>query len=182
MSADRVVAVFGSSAALPDAAEWAEAEKVGARLAESGYAVVTGGYSGVMEAVSRGASRAGGRAIGVTAPELFAARAGANPYVTEERPVGTLTERIGELVGLASGIIVLPGSIGTAAELVIAWNLNHVRRNNGGHRIPTVAVGEGWREMWELLTSRMGAVGVDIHVVDTASEAVGWLLAQPEIR
>lgn len=182
MSEKRVIAVFGSSATQPQSTEWKEAESVGSRLAEAGCDVVTGGYSGVMEAVSRGAGLAGGRAIGVTVPELFTARPGANSYVTEEQVAGTLAERIGVLIALASGIIVLPGSIGTAAELVVAWNLNHVHRNNGGPRLPTVAVGSGWREMWNLLTGRMGAFTEDIHVVETAAEAVDWLLAQPEIR
>ena len=179
---DRVVAVFGSSAIEQGSIEWAEAEIVGARLADAGCAVVTGGYSGVMEAVSRGAGLAGGRVVGVTAPQLFATRPGANDYVTDERSAGTLAERIGTLIELASGVIVLPGSIGTAAELVVTWNLNHVRRNNGGSRVPTVAVGAGWREMWELLAGRMGAFSGDVHVVDTPAEAVGWLLDQPEIR
>ena len=182
MSAETVVAVFGSSATQPASEEWMDAERVGARLAEAGHTVVTGGYGGVMEAVSRGAVSTGGHAIGVTAPDLFAARPGANSYVTDERPAATLTDRIGALIGLASGVIVLPGSIGTAAELVVAWNLNHVRRNNGGPRLPTVAVGSGWREMWNLMTGRMGAFAEDVHVVGTAAEAVEWLLAQPEIR
>lgn len=179
---NRVIAVFGSSAAQPDSDEWAEAEEVGGRLARAGHAVVTGGYGGVMEAVSRGANLAGGRVIGVTAPDLFPARPGANPYVNDDRPAVTLVDRIGTLIGLASGVIALPGSIGTAAELVVAWNLNHVSRINGGKRIPTVAVGAVWREMWEFLTDHMGAFGGDVHVVASAREAVDWVLQQPEIR
>jgi predicted Rossmann-fold nucleotide-binding protein len=135
-----------------------------------------------MEAVSKGAAAVGGRVIGVTAPQLFAGRSGANPYVSDERPAGTLADRIGKLIDVASGAIVLPGSIGTAAELVVAWNLNHVRRNNGGARIPTVAVGPDWREMCQLLSGRMGAFAGDVHVVATAGEAVDWMLDQPEIR
>lgn len=179
---DKVIAVFGSSATAPGSSEWVDAEKVGARCAGAGLGVVTGGYSGVMEAVSRGASLAGGRVIGVTAPDLFAARPGANPHVTEERPTITLAERIGTLIDLASGVIALPGSIGTAAELVVAWNLNTVHRRNHGSRLPTVAVGDEWRALWELLSDRMHADREDIHVVDSADEAVDWLLTQPEIR
>lgn len=125
---------------------------------------------------------AGGRVIGVTAPDLFAARPGANPHVTDERPATSLADRIGTLLDLASGVIALPGSIGTAAELVVAWNLNTVNRRNGGSRLPTVAVGEDWRSMWDLLGSRLQAPPDDIHVVDTADQAVDWLLGQREIR
>ena len=55
------VAVFGSSQTEPGSAEWEDARRAGARLAEEGYAVITGGYGGTMEAVSNGAAEAGGR-------------------------------------------------------------------------------------------------------------------------
>lgn len=176
------MAVFGSSATLPGSAEWVEAEKLGARCAEAGLAVVTGGYSGVMEAASKGAVERGGRVIGVTAPSLFPARPGANPFVTEEIPATSLAERIGILTDLATGAVVMPGSIGTAAELVVSWNLNLTRRGAGAQRLPTVAVGEGWKALWRLLSQEMDAAPDDIHVLDTVDEAVDWLLNQPEIR
>lgn len=135
-----------------------------------------------MEAVSRGANLAGGHVIGVTSPRLFSDRAGANPHVLEERRAETLSARIGALLDVASGVIALPGSIGTAAELVVSWNLNHVRSRQGGQRLPTVAVGDGWRALWDLLSTRMRASRDQIHVVGTADEAVDWILEQPEIR
>lgn len=134
-----------------------------------------------MEAVSKGANKAGGEAIGVTAPSLFPGRPGANPYVTREIAARTLLERLDTLTGLASGVIVLPGSIGTLTELSIAWNLNHVNRLREGKRLPTVAVGEGWRSFWELATGSLGAFGGDVHVVDNGDEAATWLFAQPEV-
>lgn len=176
----RAVAIFGSSAIKPQSDEWVEAEQTGRRCAEAGLAVVTGGYGGTMEAASKGAHLAGGEVIGVTAPALFPGRPGANQYVTREIEAETLTDRIGILASLAAGVVVLPGSIGTAAELVIAWNLNHVSRGKGEGRLPTVAVGDGWRGLWQLATSTLGASGEDVHVVDSADEAVDWLLEQPE--
>lgn len=175
------MAVFGSSQTEPDSPQWVEAERVGALLAEAGLGVVTGGYGGTMEAASRGAVGSGGTAIGVTAPALFLKRSGANNYVTEEIETASLAERLGVLVDLASGAIVLPGSIGTVAELVVAWNLNHIARRNGGRRLPTVAVGDGWSSLWRLLTDELGAFEGDIHRVETVDEAVDWLLGQPEI-
>ena len=65
------VAVFGSSQTIPDSADWRDAVHVGRRLAEAGLEVITGGYGGTMEAASLGASEAGGRVVGVTAPVLF---------------------------------------------------------------------------------------------------------------
>ena len=175
------MAVFGSSATEPGSAAWAAAENTGRRCVEAGFVVVTGGYGGTMEAVSKGANDAGGEAIGVTAPSLFPGRPGANRYVTREIVAGSLLERIDELTGLASGVIVLPGSIGTLAELVIAWNLNHVNRLNDGMRLPTVAVGDGWRRVWELATGSLGAFGGDVHVAHSPEEALEWLRAQPEM-
>lgn len=134
-----------------------------------------------MEAASKGAVEAGGRTIGVTAPGLFVRRSGANSYVNREIEAQTLTQRIDILTDLADGAIVLPGSIGTIAELVIAWNLNHIARRNGGIRMPTVAVGADWRVFCDLLIDRLGAQGDDIELVESVDEAVSWLLAQPEI-
>jgi uncharacterized protein (TIGR00725 family) len=177
----RGLAIFGSSATEPGSPEWLDAENAGRRCAEAGFAVVTGGYGGTMEAACRGANLASGEAIGVTAPSLFSTRSGANPYVTREIEAETLPERIGILTSLAGGAIVLPGSIGTAAELVVAWNLNHVGRRNGGKRFPTVAVGSAWLQFCELLTGALGAFEEDVHTVETAGAGIDWLLAQPEV-
>ena len=176
------VAIFGSSRTEPGSPEWIEAEKAGTRCAGAGLAVITGGYGGTMEAVSKGAALAGGRVIGVTAAELFRDRSGANTYVTEEIPSKTLTDRIGILTELASGAIALPGSIGTAAELVVAWNMHHIARLSGGSRKPTAAVGNGWRQVSLLFADGIGAFMGDIEWVDTADQAVDWLLQQPEIH
>lgn len=181
MSPLGVVAVFGSSGTLPDTSEWAEAEEVGARLGDSGLAVITGGYGGTMEAVSKGAARTGAAVIGVIAPRLFPDRPGANRYVTELIEADDLVGRIGVMMGRADAIITLPGSIGTAAELVIAWNLNYIARQNGGPVLPIVAVGPGWRSVARALIEDTGADGVDVHLVDTAGEAVSWLLPRLNI-
>lgn len=181
MSERAAVAVFGSSATELGTSEWIEAERTGGLLAGAGLAVLTGGYGGTMEAVSKGAAMAGGHVIGVTAGLLFRERSSANPYVIQEIVAETLTERIGHLVGLAQGSIVLPGSIGTAAELVIAWNINHIVRLSGGVRFPTVAVGETWRDLADLLANGAGAYPNDVHLADDAQQAVEWLLEQPEI-
>lgn len=50
------IVVFGSSTCLPESAHYREAEELGRGLAESGFGVVTGGYGGTMEAVSKGAA------------------------------------------------------------------------------------------------------------------------------
>ena len=91
MSEPAAIAVFGSSATEPGSPGWAEAERTGALLAQARLAVVTGGYGGTMEAVSKGAAAAGGHVIGVTSSRLFRERSGANRYVIQEIAAESLT-------------------------------------------------------------------------------------------
>jgi uncharacterized protein (TIGR00725 family) len=174
----RAIAVFGSSQTDPDSTEWIQAEAIGAAIAGAGFSVMTGGYGGTMEAASKGAAEAGGHTIGVIAPSLFPGRVGANGYVREIIEADGLTHRIGILVERAAGAIALPGSIGTAAELLIAWNVNHIARHSGGSALPTAAVGPAWREVASTLSDEIGAFAGDVHLVDSASEAVAWLIEQ----
>jgi len=62
------VTVFGGSR--PDEAGYQQALQLGRLLGQAGYAVLTGGYIGTMEAVSRGAAEAGGHVIGVTCEDI----------------------------------------------------------------------------------------------------------------
>lgn len=177
-----VVAVFGSSLTQAGTVEWEKAEGVGGMLADAGLTVITGGYGGVMEAVSKGASDAGGHVIGVTAPPLFPGRPGANRYVSELIEAAGLADRLGTMVARAHGALALPGSIGTATELLLAWNINHIVRRNGGDPLPTVAVGPEWRTVAETLVSQIDAVPNDIHLTPTAEEGVEWLIRRLEAR
>lgn len=172
----RTVAVFGSSRTPNRSADWSVAEYVGRRLATAGVAVITGGYGGTMEAVSKGASDQGGHVIGVIAPRLFPERTGANPYVDELIEADDLLGRIGELINRADGVIALPGSIGTAAELLIAWNHNYLRRQNAEPILPTVAVGPDWKTLLESMIEVGGAEPGDIHLEDDPKEAIAWIL------
>lgn len=172
------VAVFGSSKTARGSDEWSAAEEVGRLIAAAGYSVVTGGYGGTMEAVSKGASEQGGHVVGVTSPSLFPERTGANRYVEELIETSDLVDRLGHLIKRANGVIALPGSIGTAAELLIAWNHNFLSRRNGQRVVPTVAVGPGWRSLTIAMLEQNGAQPGDIVLIDDAKEAVDWLLEQ----
>jgi uncharacterized protein (TIGR00730 family) len=167
-----VVAVFGSSATVPDSGEYADAMRCGRLLAEAGFAVATGGYAGTMEGVSRGAVEAGGAAIGVTAPSVFPGRFGANRYVTEEMPAEGLLARIDRLLSVSGASIALPGSIGTLAELLLAWNLAFVAPFSGDTPKPVVTVGPGWRRLVADLTVELATNGSLITCVATVDEAV----------
>lgn len=167
-----VVAVFGSSGTAPGTPEWLAAERCGRLLAGAGFTTATGGYGGVMEAVSKGAAEAGGFVIGVTAPAVFPGRSGANPHVHDERPAASLTERIDEMVRLADAAIALPGSIGTLTELLVVWNVAFVCRFNGATPQPIVAVGEPWRTLVETIASGLATDAALVTCVSSVDEAV----------
>jgi len=64
------ITVFGGSQPTEGSSAYAEARELGKALADNGWTVITGGYTGTMEAVSRGAADAGGHVVGVTCAEV----------------------------------------------------------------------------------------------------------------
>lgn len=172
ISPSPVVAVFGASRTTPDDAAYSEAVRCGRLLAESGFSVLTGGYTGTMEAVSRGAAEAGGHVIGVTAPGVFASRSEANGFVAEEIPAATLTQRIDIMTNLAAASIALDGSIGTLTELLVVWNVAFVARFSTAEAKPVVAVGDRWAELVPRLTADLATDGDLVTLVADVGEAV----------
>jgi hypothetical protein len=172
------VAVFGSSQTEPGSLEWEEARRAGTRLGEAGFTVITGGYGGTMEAVSSGAAVAGGHVIGVTAPVLFPDRSVANPYVHELIEASSLANRIDIMMQRSRATLALPGSIGTAAELLISWNTNHILRRTGAEQRISVAVGPGWKALAQALVDMNGALEDDVVWTDTVDEGVERILTR----
>src|SRR5512139_1007443 len=118
------VSVFGGSQPKEGDAAYAEALELGRLLAERGHIVLTGGYIGTMEAVSRGAHEASGHVVGVTCAEIERWRAvGANQWVKEQSRWETLVERLQFLVQECDAGIALPGGPGTLTEISLMWNL-----------------------------------------------------------
>jgi len=137
------ISVFGGAQPQPNSPAYEEARLLGELLAQRGHTVLTGGYIGVMEAVSRGAHEAGGHVIGVTCEDIEAWRGvSANQWVKEERRKKTLIERLQALVEGCDAAIALPGGVGTLAEISIMWNLMVVESI---HRRPLILVGSGWQ-------------------------------------
>lgn len=171
------VAVFGSSSTDPASTDWLDASRAGEKLARAGFDVITGGYGGSMEAVSQGAAEAGGHVVGVIAPALFPGRSGANPYVHELIEASSLANRIDRMMQRSTATLALPGSIGTAAELLISWNANHILRQAGGTPFPAVAVGPGWKIVGQSLVEAVGAIEADIFWADTVDDGIEWIMA-----
>jgi uncharacterized protein (TIGR00730 family) len=141
------ITVFGGSQPQPGSPAYKEAYQLGKLLAQAGHTVLTGGYIGTMEAVSRGAAEAGGHVIGVTCAEIEAWRpVKPNPWVKEERRFASLQERLNELVQACDAAIALPGGPGTLTEIALAWNRMIVRSMPVK---PLILVGAGWRSVIE---------------------------------
>ena len=141
------VSVFGGSQPKEDSSAYAEAIELGKLLAERGHTVLTGGYIGVMEAVSRGAREAGGHVIGVTCEEIETWRPiKANAWVIEEIRKKTLVERLHGLIHESDAALALPGGPGTLTEISLMWNLMIVEAL---HRRPLILIGDGWQSVFD---------------------------------
>ncbi|MEN6408540.1 MAG: LOG family protein [Anaerolineaceae bacterium] len=148
------ISVFGGSAPRPGEPAYVQAYELGQRLAQAGHAVLTGGYIGTMEAVSRGAAEAGGHVIGVTCDEIENWRKRkANPWVKEERHFKTLRERLGELIDGSDAAIALPGGPGTLVEISLTWNLLIVEALPPR---PVILIGEGWHQVMNTFIQNQG--------------------------
>src|SRR3984893_3896709 len=121
MGKELVVTVFGSSRPREGDADYEEARILGRALAKHGFSVCSGGYAGVMEAVSRGAKEAGGKTFGVTAD--FFKTAKLNSWVDEEVRMKTWEERLFELIRRADAFVACKGGTGTLVELAVVWEM-----------------------------------------------------------
>jgi uncharacterized protein (TIGR00730 family) len=148
------ISVFGGASPKPGSDAYQEAYQLGKLLAEAGFAVLTGGYVGTMEATSRGASEAGGHVIGVTCEEIESFRpGGANAWVAEEWRRNTLRDRIDTLIESCDAAIALPGGIGTLAELCMTWNQLVI---SAIEPKPLILMGSGWQKTIETMYTELG--------------------------
>jgi len=138
-----IATVFGSSRPSDGDADYAEARELGWALSAKGFTVCSGGYGGVMEAVSRGAKDAGGRTMAVTA-EFFGRDP--NRWVDDVIQVKTWQERLFALIERGNCFVICKGGTGTLVELSVVWEM----LNKGVmQRKPCVAIGEFWRPIVE---------------------------------
>jgi len=151
------VSVFGSARTRPGSADYELGRRVGSRLAERGFGVITGGGPGIMEAANRGAREAGGVSVGlnINIPHEQVA----NPYIDGESLVNFdfFFVRKVMFVKYAQGFIVLPGGFGTLDELFEALTLIQTEKAT---RFPVVLVGtEYWGELVTWIRRTMLAQG-----------------------
>jgi uncharacterized protein (TIGR00725 family) len=173
------VTVFGSAMPKPEEADYQTAMTLGRILAKEGHTVLTGGYSGTMEAVSRGAAEAGGHVIGVTCAEIERWRSSitANSWVKEEWCRPTLQDRLMTLIDSCEAALTLPGGVGTLLEVCMMWNRLIIKAVPPR---PLILIGPGWKTTLQSFLDEQGqyVLEADRHwlvFVDTIEEAAAKL-------
>ena len=130
------ISVFGSARTAPDHPSYAVAEQVGRQLADAGFAVITGGGPGTMEAANKGASQAGGVSVGLGIELPF--ESGLNQWVDKGINFRYFFARKTMFVKYSQGFVVLAGGVGTLDELFEALTLVQTHKVT---RFPIVLVG-----------------------------------------
>ena len=148
-----------------------------ANLTKCNVGIVTGGYTGIMEAVSKGAVTAGCTHVeGVIVPNLFPNRPpNGNPYLNVVTVASDLMDRLTRLVSSSHIFVALPGSVGTLGEVALVWNhINIDFRVNKESKTHLIL----WRKPFEAFIKHtvndLGLIPVDtehIYFVDTPYEA-----------
>ena len=175
----RAVSVFGSARSKPGSPECELAEQVGAALARAGYAVITGGGPGVMEAANKGATEAGGLSVGLGIELPF--EQGINDWVDIGIDFRYFFARKTMFVKYAQAFVVLPGGFGTMDELFEALTLVQTKKVT---RFPVVLMGLSyWQGLLDWMRGTMCAEGkispedLDLLcVTDDVTEAVQHIL------
>jgi uncharacterized protein (TIGR00730 family) len=169
------VSIFGSARTKPDAPEYQLAVDTAAGLVEAGYAVITGGGPGIMEAANKGANEAGGVSVGLGIE--LPMESGLNDYVNVGVEFRYFFVRKTVFVKYSQAFVVLPGGFGTLDELFEAVTLVATGKIT---RFPIVLVGsEYWGGLLSWIKEKVLAEGMIhaeeldyIQIADTADEVV----------
>lgn len=169
------VSVFGSARLTPDSDYYVMGEEVARQLVNAGYAVITGGGPGAMEAANKGAHEAGGTSIGLGIE--LPLESGLNGYVDLGVNFRYFFVRKTMFVKYAQGYVVLPGGFGTLDELFEALTLAQTQKVTS---FPVVLIG---RDFWAPLLDWLSNTVLDhgmiaaqdvsrLQIVDTPQQAV----------
>jgi len=172
------ISVFGSARTTRQDPAYASAELLGRRLVEAGFAVITGGGPGTMEAANKGASEAGGTSVGLGIELPY--EVGLNPWVDVGINFRYFFVRKTMFVKYAQGFVVLPGGLGTLDELFEAVTLVQTQKVTS---FPIICMGSAywagliaWLREVVVAAGNVAAADVDVlHVTDDVDDAVAIL-------
>lgn len=178
------ISVFGSARTGKDDPHYQTAIEVSEKLAEAGFAVITGGGPGIMEAANRGAVNAGGVSVGLGIELPF--EIGLNPYVELGINFRYFFARKTMFVKYSQGFIVLPGGMGTLDELFEALTLAQTQKVT---TFPIVLMGvEYWQGLVDWLrdmVAKSGNIDLDdldlMLLTDDVDEAVAAMVEARQI-
>lgn len=173
------VAIFGSARTPESDPMYGAARRLGSLLAQTGFAVITGGGPGIMEAANRGAREAGGLSVGCNI-ELPKEQA-VNPYVDVSVNFRYFFCRKTMFVKYSEGFVLFPGGFGTLDELFEALTLVQTGKIA---RFPVVLFGSSyWKGLMDWMREQLVAQAkIDrgdldlLHVTDSADDACKFLL------
>ena len=180
------VTVFGSARFKPEHPYYKMAREVGAELARAGFATLTGGGPGIMEAANRGAHEAGGASHGLNI--ILPHEQSANPHVDSSIEFRYFFTRKVCLVKYSCAFIVMPGGLGTLDELFEAATLIQCGKIGP---FPLILMGEKFWEGMRQWAQFMMAEGVFArdeigfgHITDSPKEAVEMIIRglHPSVR
>jgi len=171
----RGIAIFGSARTKPDDPDYQAAQETGALLAAQGFAVITGGGPGIMEAANRGAFEAGGLSIGCNIELPFEQKA--NPYQTLSLTFKYFFVRKMMFVKYSLAFVIFPGGFGTFDELFEALTLIQTKKIRN---FPIVLFGSHyWSGMLDWIRAvvlpggKISDHDMDIfHITDSPAEVV----------
>jgi hypothetical protein len=179
------VSIFGSARVDEGSPTYRDARETAAQFAHAGFAVVTGGGPGVMEAANRGCQEAGGLSVGfnIRLPH----EQGLNPYCDISLTFKHFYARKTMFVKAAEGFVIFPGGFGTLDELFESLTLIQTGKIGS---FPVVLCGSAyWAPMLDWIRSRMledGLVSASdldlVQVTDMAAEAVDCVVSRYDAR
>jgi len=181
----RRVAIWGSARATEDSPYYQQARRLAKRLAEEGYAVVTGGGPGIMAAANRGAAEAGGESVGLNIILPF--EQVANSYANERMEFRYFFCRRVMFVKESSGVVVMPGGVGTLDEFFEVLTLKQTGKIRG---LPIIMFGSSyWKGLLDWMRDTQlaqGAISPEdlelIELTDDPEEVVAIVKRSEEAR
>lgn len=174
------VTIFGSARFKPGDKWYKEAENLAAKLAKKGFAVITGGGPGIMEAANVGGFKVGGQSVGLNIELPMEQKL--NPYVTESENFDFFFSRKVMLSFASEVYVYFPGGFGTMDEFFELVTLIQTKKIE---EIPIVLVGtDFWEPMLKFFNSKMLKEYKTIskedlalfHLVDNADEAYKYIV------